>query len=424
MSNECLICYSEFETTKFTHCPGCNFQCCKNCLKTCIQTSKKANCPNHGCGLKFTRKFIFDNLGKTFYTNVVRKFEEDVIFHEQKLLLPQTQPLVQWEREYRKQKDLVRFGKRINIGARPKIENETLTFFPCPVKECRGFIEPQDGFQTNCRICSNSVCLKCREVISENHECNPETLANIVLILQTTKPCPTCGAGIHKTEGCNHMFCTHCRTHFHWVSGKVLRVSTNGHYNHLPEYAQNLTRRDAGVHDSNEEQQQNNTRRQQERCLVPDDSVDRANVEELMGNILFRTMYHDLDVVRTALRGKYHILNAYQMYEESLLDLRIEFLLEDITEARWKSRMYSITKQYERDQHITNILSVYAQTIVQFQTIFMNCIFEGIPFDNVNVSNWIDCVNQSLQSLHEEFGGNLVKIRNLNDTNDVPPLLM
>ena len=124
------------------------------------------------------------------------------------------------------------------------------------------------------------------------------------------------------------------------------------------------------------------------------------------------------------------VLKIYGPYAECSDIITYLEIIEQITNSRdsqekaWKSMMYCITKQYERDQHITNILSVYAQTIVQFQTIFMNCIFEGIPFDNVNVSNWIDCVNQSLQSLHEEFGGNLVKIRNLRDTNDVPPLFM
>lgn len=412
---ECTICYCEYSSKLLLTCPACQFQCCTSCMKQTISSTEKTCCPNPSCKIRFTQKFLIENLGRTFYTSRIRKLEEDVLFREQQALLHSTQGIATWEREYRRQKQQQRFGIRMTIGPRPKYEDSLKIFFPCPQTNCRGFIEPGNTGNDSCPVCQTHVCLMCREQRNETHVCDPNILSNIAMLSADSKPCPSCGAQIQRSEGCNHMFCTHCRTHFHWGTGKILTESTNGHYNHLPNYARDLVRRTT-TSEENEDTEGTGTERSLP-CLIPTDLVLR---EHFAQPELYRTLYYDADVIRVALQGKYQVLNAYELFQESLVNLRVEYLLGDITESRWKSRIYSITKQYERDSHVSNVLSFHLQTVIQFQMLSLSA---PLSIMRELISGWIVTVNASLLSLNEEFGGVIVRIRNIDESDDTPPLL-
>jgi len=95
-----------------------------------------------------------------------------------------------------------------------------------------------------CPKCSFTFCGKCFRAYHPGVSCesrefqqvldlsNPrlqqsmqERLATQRLIQQSTVPCPTCAIAIEKTEGCNHMLCTFCGTHFCWNCGKAIMLS-------------------------------------------------------------------------------------------------------------------------------------------------------------------------------------------------------
>lgn len=158
---------------------------------------------------------------------------------------------------------------------------------PCPGDDCRGFLTTQ----WNCPLCTAMVCKDCHEIISyknprraqpkpqksgeENqqresdggagsatsedeqpsmdavqaaaeaaqaeqltlterknaHQCDPNKVANIQFLKQSSKPCPKCGCPISKIDGCDQMWCTQCNTAFSWTSGNIVtgRVH-NPHY--------------------------------------------------------------------------------------------------------------------------------------------------------------------------------------------------
>lgn len=56
--------------------------------------------------------------------------------------------------------------------------------------------------------------------------------ATNAFVQETSKPCPNpnCNVHIHKTEGCNHMTCSRCRTEFCWICGDELPRDDRGHY--------------------------------------------------------------------------------------------------------------------------------------------------------------------------------------------------
>lgn len=45
-------------------------------------------------------------------------------------------------------------------------------------------------------------------------------------VRKLSKPCPTCGAAIHKFTGCNHMKCSACQTNFCWLCVQVIENDT------------------------------------------------------------------------------------------------------------------------------------------------------------------------------------------------------
>lgn len=61
-------------------------------------------------------------------------------------------------------------------------------------------------------------------------EYEQEQLFRLYCELQTV-PCPTCKTPIGKLDGCNHMMCVGCRTHFCYVCGKA--ISSNTPYEHF-----------------------------------------------------------------------------------------------------------------------------------------------------------------------------------------------
>lgn len=114
----------------------------------------------------------------------------------------------------------------------------------CPIESCRGFLSKQ----WKCGICGIFTCQKCNVPKSRNnvknpetdnnnddeeseHICNPDDVATAELLANDTKPCPKCGTGIFKIDGCDQMWCTECRTAFNWRTGML----ENGHV-HNPHY--------------------------------------------------------------------------------------------------------------------------------------------------------------------------------------------
>ena len=58
-----------------------------------------------------------------------------------------------------------------------------------------------------------------------------EEFKSLDTIRKTSKSCPSCGAAISKTEGCNHMKCGFCSSHFCWQCGQV--ISDKNPYDHF-----------------------------------------------------------------------------------------------------------------------------------------------------------------------------------------------
>ena len=68
----------------------------------------------------------------------------------------------------------------------------------CSDPECRGFLSTR----WKCGMCHKSTCSDCHELKSDDHTCNPDTVATAKLLSMDTKACPKCQTNIFKIDGC------------------------------------------------------------------------------------------------------------------------------------------------------------------------------------------------------------------------------
>lgn len=86
-----------------------------------------------------------------------------------------------------------------------------------------------------CEDCGFAFCTRCRQSWhGEFQYCTPqkrkdeiteEEEASLKYLKTYTTPCPTCDAPCQKTQGCNHMCCFRCQTHFCYLCSAWLDPS-------------------------------------------------------------------------------------------------------------------------------------------------------------------------------------------------------
>lgn len=404
-SFECSICCSEGLPITIRNklnriiCPNCSGIFCTECQRQ----YSKGDCMN--CHMEFKQSFILEHLGKSFIDKVIKPKMIEELMVEQRNSLKNVQPLVDWEKEVRKQKKNARFGIPITIPERPKLSNiDNTVVFPCPKDKCRGFVK--SGV---CGLCEERVCVKCRELIkNESHICNHETLMSIMALSSDTKPCPRCCAGIHKSEGCNHMFCTHCRTHFDWISGKILSNSSNGHYLNLQRFAHNVATREEPDSIG------------QPNCVGETFSIhrhrvqlDEINAADLPDNLV-QSLWIDSNAIRLAKKKLYHEDTLDIQNMETLQELQVRYQLSELDDTAWSRNVYMNYRKYTLGRLYAQVFNIYLEVVDYLQISIKNNIDN--PQSAIDeYRKLVELCNESFRSIQEEYGGQLHKFRNYDD---------
>jgi len=172
------------------------------------------------CAKEWSRKFLRENFTNVFLTSKYKEHLENILFDQEKALMPATQPLVEEKiakRNMKKQlreldlliEDLYRqkreLERQIQYGIIPaKDEKEEKAQFvrQCPANGCRGFLSTQ----WKCGICEQWSCPDCHELKGPNrdceHKCDPNNVETAKMLAKDSKPCPKCQSLIFKISGC------------------------------------------------------------------------------------------------------------------------------------------------------------------------------------------------------------------------------
>ena len=95
----------------------------------------------------------------------------------------------------------------------------------------------QEPICVECPCCDSSFVLSAQSELS--HDTNDDQTNQ--WIMKHTRPCPSCSAPIHKSGGCNHMKCSHCRVSFCWACMKT-RTNCGAYQCHYGAPYRNATR--------------------------------------------------------------------------------------------------------------------------------------------------------------------------------------
>jgi len=169
------------------------------------------------CGKEWSRKFLRENFTNVFLSSKYREHLEDILFDQEKALLPATQPIVEEKirkSNIRKQiRDLdnrmielqkQRRDLEYSFNSRPEKDTSDKAKFirQCPADGCRGFLSTQ----WKCGICEQWTCPDCHElkgfVRDCDHKCDPNNIETAKLLEKDSKPCPKCQSLIFKISGC------------------------------------------------------------------------------------------------------------------------------------------------------------------------------------------------------------------------------
>lgn len=415
MSFDCDCCCNKLPIAKAVKCPGssCGYTVCATCQKTSLDLA-------HGCmscKMTFTNKFLVEKLGKTFVNGPLRKFREEPLYEREKALLPETQPLVEWERIRRSEMAKTRFRQVPQIPPRPVIDSDgsaTNTpnsvdpmriIFPCPKNMCRGFV-----IRGKCGVCMDTICVHCREVHSNGHVCNKDVLESVRAINTECRNCPQCATMIYRTEGCQHMKCTACNSHFDWETGRLLAASSNHHYDNVAAFSTNVVRRDLTVSEGVCEDDT--------ALSVMHDHIPREVFElSVTDTELISVLYDDPAIIRHTKTTKYMERNIVSTQLNSLVVDRVKFMLGELTEAKWKSRIFLLEKHKTLDLHIAEVLHIYLTTVRDFQSYARANATETERIKS-EFHTFILMINDSFKSLQDEYGGACIQIRtNFSDPN-------
>jgi len=245
----CNICCDNYNksTRSKICCPYCDFDVCRICCETYILSESVPKCMKPDCAKEWSRKFLRENFTFVFLNTKYKEHLEDVLFDQEKALMPATQPLVEeliHKRNIIKQlKDINDIINSLNKQKRDleyKLkknyynideEGKNRRFVrQCPANGCRGFLSTQ----WKCGICEQWTCPDCHELKGVNrdceHTCDPNSIETAKLLTKDSKPCPKCQSMIFKIEGCDQMWCTQCHTAFCWKTGKLENNIHNPHF--------------------------------------------------------------------------------------------------------------------------------------------------------------------------------------------------
>lgn len=403
-SELCYICYSSF-TRKNPEviCSFCTDEdkedkgnkICRECVKMYLLSSTSATPHCINCKKDWSTAFMYANFKKTFIDKIYRNHLKNVFLDREKSRIPETLSIIQQEAEKLKlltelnmeYTNLQNQIHELQISMqRIQSTNVTTTsqtnfLCKCPNNNCKGMIESRTR---KCVLCMSIICKDCREILSEEHECNLDTVKTVELLQKDTKGCPKCATQIFKISGCDQMWCTQCQVAFSWKTGREETGTV-----HNPHYYQFIRQNGGNVRNLND--------------IPCGGLIDAGHIEVTSYNQNNKNVIQRIHRLTAELNYQIRANNQSRNYET----LRRKYIQNKITEDNWKQSIFI--------QERSNARKLAKQHIyVTLRTVLIERLIEVVrePWTKTKYKNFIsECnklrvyVNKSMADELKYIGG-------------------
>ena len=434
-SFECSVCCSEGKETvkrKRVMCQGCDYVVCSPCQKQYA----KIECMN--CRSLFATAFASDRMGSKFVQQTAKQTVLQELMTQQRRELETIGPLVAWTQQCREIKKTKRFGIRVHVvdeaaetapeaaatttasarmPEKPQRVPTLRVTCPCPVNDCRGSVVGR-----HCNVCRIQVCDACLTRCEDEatpHVCDPNVLATMQELRNHTKPCPRCSALIYKTEGCDHMHCTNCNTHFSYQHLTILTSSSNYHYR------ERLIRRSAITTDDDAASMDDVCAVSLENDRIPL-GVLRQNLQERDLTVdadLIDALYHSTKAVRFLRSTEYQEIEISRKSRDKFDELQIKYALGELTDKQWESNVYRNYMRQQSHELLSGILHVYLANTDGLQSELYHAVCNGTAASDPclqtsirqRLQTLIEIVNQNIWDIHVDLDPTSSTVLRLRD---------
>ena len=426
---ECTICLNPFTSSlrKKVGCPYCRLEACLTCVKRyMLESPEDAHCM--GCKRAWNRDFIDSYLTSAFRKGALKTHRETTLVDRERARLPLLQPRIEARvqanalsdriatvnqelralelkavqirenvlRLHRRQGRLFQVAagtlpiEQLDADGAPK---EARTFTQkCPMEDCRGFLSSQ----WKCGTCQTWVCPDCLVPKGKErdaaHTCNEDAKATATLIRKETRPCPKCGEGISKVDGCDQMWCITCKTPFSWSTGRMVFGVV-----HNPHYYQWL-------------RQQNGGEAPRVAGDVPCGGVIGYYTLSQVTPLVNRREIEGIHRVTAELHDQ--ILREYPRFDEvpDNGDLGIEYSLKIITMDEWKSKLWQRETKREKGLDLRGPLDLFANVSSEVLRRMAN----GVASEFLDLLNQLRAlrtyVNEEIEKIGKRYSCTVPKI--------------
>jgi hypothetical protein len=421
VSQECLICAETVSKIKCISCPYCSFECCKKCVETFLIgiDDDFPRCMSSTCKKVWSLSFIATNFTKIFFNKHYRDRRSFLLIEKEKSRLPEAQKVLEERKRiaflYNEVNNTQMVINKLSLQKLQKAETEEKkkeitdkiteytekiryiyiqinnpvvvkekkqVIMKCPVDDCRGFVNDENGEGIHkCGVCEVVVCKKCRVVKKDaDHNCDTNILATIKMLANDTKNCPKCSTPIFKINGCDQMYCTQCHTAFSWLRGTIETGII-----HNPHFYEYQRRMNNGV---------------APRVLGDEVGNNCDGIPQWSAIYMYLDYSYQSDMLITAhsMIGHiediimYHLYNL-ERYNEETLELRVDYLKNRLDETKWLDILKKKQKKVEKDEEVRQVLRMVVNT---FCDIFRNFIASvKDPFDR----SVFKCIEETAENL-------------------------
>lgn len=370
---ECPVCINTVtvdDDPGIIECPRCSFRVCGDCFRRRILTeARDPMCMN--CKKEFSVDFIFEMNPRPWLLQSFLPHMGSLLVEKERSLIPYTQEAaastlkarrlrqefasLPSDKKLKKKhgkngleafyeekgwKDTKKSEIRSQINDLEKtihteggpIKKDQLPIAKCRVEGCRGFVNRAHV----CGMCETVVCKECLTPQEEtsDHVCKKEDLELATILRKESKACPSCFTPIIKAGGCDQMFCTSCNTAFSWTTGKIETGPV-----HNPHYYDWLFRRGSTTHPPEGGE-----------GVCDGHLPPLAQIQDHRMRSVHRYILH----VRHVLLPEY----AEDRVRDNI-DLRIRFILDEITEDEWKSVLLYREKKRLKNRAYRGVLETF-----------------------------------------------------------------